>query len=211
MKLYTFPPAPNPRRLSIFLEEKGIDLETQVVDLMAGEQFSQEYRAINPSGTVPALFLDKGVLLTEVVGIYIYLESTFPETPLLGTDNLSRAEILSWDHRCFVEGFQAVAEVLRNGNKAFSGRALPGPVAYEQIPELAVRGHQRIQAFYQVLDKHLGGRQYMVGDSFTVADIAAWVFVEFSGWVKERVPEACTALTSWCERTKARPSVQLKS
>lgn len=208
MKLYTFPPAPNPRRLAIFLAEKGIALDTQLVDLRGGEQFLQQYQAVNPRETVPALVLDDGTLLTEVVGMYIYLESLYPDQPLLGSDPLSRAEIISWDHRCFVDGFQAVAETLRNSNKAFAGHALPGPVGYEQIPELAARGRQRIQAFYRVLDAHLQGREYIVGKNFSVADIAAWVFVEFSGWVKEQVPEACTALAEWCEKTRIRPSIQ---
>jgi len=208
MKLYTFPPAPNPRRLAIFLAEKGIVLETRVIDLMAKEQFSPDYLNVNPCGTVPALELDDGTVLTEVIGMYAYLEDLYPDKPLLGGNALEQAEVLSWDHRCFAEGFLAVAEVLRNGNKAFVDRALPGPERYAQIPALVERGRCRTQAFYRILNEHLRERQYMVGDGFTVADIAAWVFVEFSGWVKERVPEECTALQAWCEHIEARASVQ---
>lgn len=208
MKLYIFPPAPNPRRLAIFLNEKGIVLDSQLVDLRAGEQFQPEFLAINPCGTVPTLVLDDGTVLTEVIGIYSYLEALYPDNPLMGADPLSRALIISWDHRCFVEGFLAVAETLRNANKAFAGHALPGQVAYEQIPELAERGRRRIHAFYRVLDEHLANRNFMVGEQFSIADIAAWVFVNFSGWVKETVPDDCARLQHWYQATSERPSIQ---
>ncbi|MEH6617519.1 MAG: glutathione S-transferase family protein [Porticoccus sp.] len=208
MKLYTYPPAPNPMRLDIFLSEKGIEIETEHVDLMAKEQFGESFRAVNSVGTVPALVLDDGEVLTEVVGMYSYLEDIYPQKPLLGTDPLSRALILSWDHCCFTDGFQAVAEVLRNSAPGFAGRALPGPVSYEQISELAERGNERIQAFYRVLNKHLEGREFMVGDNFTIADISAYVFVKFSGWVKATIPDECVHLSAWCQRVSTRDSVQ---
>ncbi|MDX2350112.1 MAG: glutathione S-transferase family protein [Porticoccus sp.] len=207
MKLYTYPPAPNPMRLDIFLAEKGIDIETEHVDLMAREQFNESFRTVNSWGTVPALVLDDGEVLTEVVGMYSYLEDIYPQTPLLGTDPLSRALILSWDHHCFTDGFQAVAEVLRNSAPGFAGRALPGPVSYEQIPELADRGNERIQAFYRVLNEHLEGREFMVGDNFTIADISAYVFVKFSGWVKATIPDECVHLSAWCQQISTRDSV----
>tara|TARA_R110000822_G_scaffold59736_35_gene149244 strand:- start:22689 stop:23318 length:630 start_codon:yes stop_codon:yes gene_type:complete len=208
MKLYTYPPAPNPMRLAIFMAEKGVDIETEVIDLMSGEQRSDSFRAVNHWGTLPSLVLDDGTVLTEVVGMYSYLEEIYPQKPLLGTDPLSRALILSWDHRCFTDGFQAVAEALRNSVPAFAGRALPGPVSYEQIPALADRGKERIQAFYGVLDKHLEGRDFMVGDDFTVADITAYVFVVFSGWVKVAIPDECVHLSAWHQQISTRESVQ---
>ncbi|PCJ90581.1 MAG: glutathione S-transferase [Porticoccaceae bacterium] len=208
MKLYTFPPAPNPKRLNIFLLEKEISIETEIVDLMAGEHRREPFLSINRHGTVPALVLDDGTVMTEVIGILSYLEALYPKTPLLGTDPLFRAQILSWDHRCFVEGFTGVAEALRNSAEAFAGRALPGPVAYEQIDELVERGRKRIQTFYRVLDEHLDGRHFMVGDTFTMADIAAYVFVDFSGWVKETIPKECGHLAVWYQQVSSRSSVQ---
>ncbi|MEH6466041.1 MAG: glutathione S-transferase family protein [Porticoccus sp.] len=208
MRLYTYPPAPNPMRLDIFLSEKGIEIETEYVDLMAKEQFGESFRAVNSWGTVPALALDDGEVLTEVVGMYSYLEDIYPQKPLLGTNPLSRALILSWDHRCFTDGFQAVAEVLRNSAPGFAGRAIPGPVSYEQISELVERGNERIQAFYRVLNKHLEGREFMVGDDFTIADISAYVFVKFSGWVKATIPDECVHLSTWFQQVSTRDSVQ---
>lgn len=210
MKLYTFPPAPNPKRLSIFLEEKGINLETVVVDLMAGEQRKEPYLSVNSWGTVPALVLDDGTVMTEVIGILSYLEELYPQTLLLGNDPISRAQVLSWDHRCFSEGFTGVAEVLRNSVEVFAGRALPGPVSYEQIPKLVERGRKRIHSFYDVLNEHLKNKNFMVGDTFTVADIGAYVFVDFSGWVKETIPDECEHLLAWHQRISERSSVVLR-
>lgn len=208
MKLYTFPPAPNPKRLDIFILEKGIEIDTTLIDLMAGEQRREPFLSINPWGTVPALVLDDGTVMTEVIGILNYLEALYPEVPLLGTDPISRAQILSWDHRCFSEGFIAVAEVLRNSSEVFVNRALPGPIAYAQIPALVERGQKRIHGFYQVLDEHLQEKDFMVGDTFTVADIAAYVFVNFSGWVKETIPDECQYLLAWYKNISERPSLQ---
>lgn len=208
MKLYTFPPAPNPKRLDIFIAEKGLDIETINVDLMAGEHRKEPYLSVNPWGTVPALVLGDGTLMTEVIGILCYLEELYPQVPLLGSDAVSRAQILSWDHRCFSEGFNGVAEVLRNSSEAFVDRALPGPVAYAQIPDLVERGRKRIHGFYHVLNEHLEGKSFMVGDTFTVADIAAYVFVNFSGWVKEMIPDDCQHLLVWYQNVSERPSVQ---
>jgi len=209
MKLYTFPPAPNPKRLSLFLAEKSIDIETVIVDLMEGEQRKEPYLSVNAWGTVPALVLDDGTLMIEVIGIFSYLEELYPQAPLLGTDPISRAQVLSWDHRCFSEGFTGVAEVLRNSVEVFAGRALPGPVSYEQIPELVERGRKRIYSFYDVLNGHLKNKNFMVGDTFTVADIGAYVFVDFSGWVKETIPDNCQYLLAWHQRISERPSVCL--
>lgn len=208
MKLYTFPPAPNPKRLDIFTAEKGIEIETITVDLMAGEHRKASYLSVNPWGTVPALVLDDGTLMTEVIGMLSYLEELYPEVPLLGSDPVSRAQILSWDHRCFFEGFSSVAEVLRNSSEAFVDRALPGPISYAQIPDLIERGRKRIQGFYHVLNEPLKGKPFMVGDTFTVADIAAYVFVNFSGWVKEAIPDESEHLSAWYQKVSVRPSVQ---
>lgn len=208
MKLYTFPPAPNPKRLDIFIAEKGVKIDTSPVDLMAGEQRREPFLSVNPWGTVPTLVLDDGTVMTEVIGILSYLEELYPQVPLLGLDPVSRAQILSWDHRCFSEGFNGVAEVLRNSSDAFVGRALPGPIAYAQIPDLVERGRKRIHGFYRVLDEHLKGKPFMVGNTFTVADIAAYVFVNFSGWVKETIPDECEHLSAWYQKVAERPSIQ---
>jgi glutathione S-transferase len=113
MKLYTFDPAPNPRRVKLFLTYKGIDLPTVQIDLRQGAQFSKEFRAINPRCIVPALQLDDGSVLCDAIAICWYLEKLYPQKPLMGTEPLQQAQILSWDQRIYSDGFYAVADVHR--------------------------------------------------------------------------------------------------
>ncbi len=202
MHLYTYDPAPNPRRLGLFLSWKGIDIETTQVDLMQLEQLGEPFRAINPAGTVPALVLDDGTLLTEVIAICDYLESLHPQRPLLGTTPLARAQVLGWDHQLYTGVFSAIAEILRNGNPNFADRALPGPVKVAQIPALVDRGRERLQSAWQNCEQALGKRDFLVDDAMTLADIDLLVCTEFAGWVKESIPETCTALLAWRNRVR---------
>lgn len=203
MKLYTYDPAPNPQRLGLFLKYKGIDLETVQIDMMTGEQRGDDYRAIVPDQTVPALVLDDGTVLTEVIGQCVYLESLYPQKPLLGTTDLERALVISWDHKLFMSAFMAVAEILRNGNPNFASRALPGPLDLEQIPALAERGRTRLAHAWETLDKVLAGRTWLAGDSFSLADIDMAVVAGFSGWVKARPPESLADLHAYLARVQA--------
>lgn len=197
MKLYTFDPAPNPMRLSLFMAHKGIELPTQQINLMEKEQMSEAYQAINPKGTVPALKLDSGEVLTEVIGICTYLEGLYPDKPLLGSNPLQKAQVMSACHEIFVEGLQAVADILRNGNPAFANRALPGPVDCAQIPELVERGQLRLEAFVRAMDARLKNQNTVVDGDFTLADIDLYALVSFMGWVKASIPEDCHALQAW--------------
>lgn len=203
MKLYTFDPAPNPKRLAMFMAYKGIELPTQQISLMEKEQMSDEYRGINPKLTVPALQLDSGEVLTEVIGICTYLEGLYPEKPLLGSNPLQKAQIMSACHEIFVEGLQAIADILRNANPAFADRALPGPVNCAQIPELVERGHLRLDAFVRAMDARLADQETVVSGALTQADIDLYAVVEFMAWVKASVPEDCQALQAWHKRMTA--------
>lgn len=200
MHLFTFSSAPNPRRLALFLAYKGIDLPTTEIDMRAGEHREEAFLAKNPQGTVPALVTDEDVLLTEVIGICSYLEAHNPERPLLGEDPLQRALVLSWDHRVFVSVLEAFAEMLRNRSPAFAHRALPGPVDVEQIPELVDRGRHRYRASLRLINDEMGNKPFLCGDHFTLADISLLVAVETGSWVKETLPEDCTALQAWMQR-----------
>ncbi len=203
MKLYTYDPAPNPRRVGLFLHYKGLEIPTQQVDMMAKEQLGDAFRAINPDGTLPALVLDDGTVMTEVVGICAYLEGLHPAKPLLGVDHLQRALVLSWDHRLFSTIITAVAEVLRNSSERFANRGLPGPLDLPQIPELADRGRRRLAHAWPELDRTLAGREWLVGDGPTLADIDLLIAAEFAGWVKMGPPEECTHLQAFLERARA--------
>lgn len=207
MLLYTYPPAPNPRRLHMFLAEKGIEIPQVQVDLMKGEQFKDPLKSVNPLCTVPALVTDEGTVLTQVCAICDYLEALHPAKPLLGRTPLEKAEVREWSHRIFLEGIMSIAEVFRNGNPAFAHRALPGPLQLEQIPALVERGLQRLDAFFHALDARLAGRDYVVGTEFTMADIDAIATCGFAGWIRKSIPEDCPDLKRWYEAMSQRPSV----
>lgn len=200
MLLYTYDPAPNPRRLRLFLDFKGIELPSRQVDLRRHEQFEPDYRAINPRCIVPALQLDDGSVLCDALAICLYLESLYPERPLFGTDPLERARIVSWDQYLYTDAFLPIADALRNSHPAFAGHAVTGPDSVEQIPALAERGRNRLPAFWCALDRALQGREFLVGDQPSFADIDALVMISFAGWIREMVPEDCVHLQRWRQR-----------
>ncbi|GAB5415537.1 MAG: glutathione S-transferase [Congregibacter sp.] len=202
MHLYTFDSAPNPRRLGLFLAYKGIELPTTQIDMRVNAHREDSFLQINPEGTLPALSTDEGELLTEVVGMCAYLEGIYPEKPLMGTSNLERALVLSWDHRIYGAIFGAFAEILRNGSPAFEHRALPGSIDVEQIPALVERGRNRWRAGMQLFDKELGDKAFFCGDNISLADIDLYVAVQTGRWVKEGIPESCTRLEAWMARCK---------
>lgn len=209
MIFYDCQVAPSPRRARMIIAEKGMDIETVQVDLGKGEQLGEDYKNINPSCTVPALKLDDGTVLCENIAIADYLESVQPEPPLIGTTAQERAVVLDWNARIEIQGMMAAAEILRNSAKGFADRATTGAINLAQIPELAERGRQRFQAFFPMLNEQLRGKEFIVGDFFSIADIAAFVTTEFAAWVKESVPEECSAVQAWYARVKARPSASV--
>ncbi|MEM9254816.1 MAG: glutathione S-transferase family protein [Pseudomonadota bacterium] len=203
MKLYTFDPAPNAQRIALFLHYKGIELDTQQIDMGSAEQLSDSYRAINPDCTLPALQLEDGTVLSPVIGIATYLESVYPDRPLMGTDALERAQVIGWCHKLYNGLMTAVASVLRNSSKAFENRGLPGPQDLPQIPALAERGRLQLTHLLPALDQELSQRPWLAGEHFSFADIDLKVALDFMSWVKQTVPEDCNHLNGWYLRAGA--------
>ena len=208
MKLYDFSMAPNARRVRMFAAEKGIGLELINVDLSKREQMKDEYRAINPRLAVPALVLDDGTLLTESVAICRYLEALHPTPALFGSDPKSQAIVEMWHRRVELEGMQAAADGIRNSVEFFAGRAIAGPVDFEQIPALAERGKARVDLFFTMLDERLGESEYIAGPEFSVADIAALIACDFSKVLKKRVGDDTPNLKRWYDAVSSRPSAK---
>jgi glutathione S-transferase len=207
--LYDCATAPSPRRTRILLAEKGVPHATVQVDLRQGEHLGEGFRKINPQCTVPALMTEDGLLLTDNAGITAYLEARFPHPPLLGETPEDKAAIASWNWRVEFEGLLAVAEALRNSAPAMAQRALPGPVDYAQIPELAQRGLARVQRFFLTLEERLAGRDFIASDRFSVADITAVVAVDFARVVKIRLDDRYPRLQRWRAAMAQRPSMLL--
>jgi glutathione S-transferase len=206
MRLFDFNRAPNPRRVRIFLAEKGLQIQRIPVDLYRGEQLSPEFLAINPGGTVPVLETDDGTYLSECVAICSYLEDLHPEPCLFGTGPLERARVLMWNSIVEHEGLRAIAEVLRNLSPGFRGHALPGRVAIQQIPALVERGRRRSEQFLDRMEHRLAESPYLAGEEFSLADISLLATVDFSDWVDLRALDARPALARWHRRVASRPS-----
>lgn len=206
MILYDCATAPSPRRVRMFAAEKQMKITIQAVDLQHNEQFGDDFRAVNPDETVPVLVLEDGTRLADIVGICRYIEESSPEPPLFGTSPVEKALIDGWLRWCDREGFYAVMDAFRNATPGLRGRALPGPFAYEQIPALAERSRDRITHFFDRLDQQLGKAHYVAGNRFSIADITAFVTVEFAGWLKIAPDERHRHLQHWLNAVRLRPS-----
>lgn len=207
MKFYDCKTAPSPRRVRIFMAEKGLDIETVQVDLATGEQLGEAFRRINPDCVVPVLEIDDGSHLSEVTAICQYLEELQPEPPLLGSTPEERARISMWNAKVEQQGLWGMMDAFRNSVKGLAGRALTGPESYEQIPQLAERGRQRVAQFFRRLDGQLADHPFVAGATFSIADISAMVLVDFAKWIKIEVPDELQHLKRWYDDVASRPSV----
>jgi glutathione S-transferase len=198
--------APSPRRARMFISEKRLDIPTVQVDLRNREQLSDEFRKINPRCTVPALKLPDDTVLCDNASIARYLEAIRPEPPLLGRDPVEKALVAEWNAIIEGEGLLAIAEVVRNSLPGMKGRALTGPKSYAQIPELAERGRVRVTQFFETLNDRLAESVYVGAEVFSLADITAFVAVEFAGWLKISPTDSQLPLKAWRESLSARPS-----
>ena len=127
----------------------------------------------------------------------------------MGADAAQRARILMWYMRIEIDGFTAVAESFRNFSRGFRGRALTGPQSHDQIPELVERGRKRTARFLVEMNEHLCGREYVVDDVFTLADIATLASIDFAGWIKMQIGEELSHLGRWYSSVSARSSAKL--
>lgn len=200
MILYGAPmPAPNPRRVRIFLAEKGVDLPETTVNMMKREHKSSEFRAKNSMGQLPALELDDGTCISETVAICRYFEETNPEPPLFGRTAVEKALVDQWIRR--VE----FAVMMPVGN--FWRHAHPYTAALlNQFKEFGESNKETYVGAQKYLDRELEGREFLVGDSYTMADICLLSTVDFAEWIGLPVEDQFKYLTAWRERVKARPS-----
>ena len=209
MKFYDCKTAPSPRRVRIFIAEKNIDIETIEIDLKNGEQLTPEFKKLNPNCTVPVLALADGNNLTSTAGIRSYLEAKFPDIPLMARTVEEKGRIADVQWRIEMEGLMAMSEALRNSTPRMAGRALTGPVNYEQIPALAERGKLRVQRFLDGVESMIGSQKYIAGDEFSVADIDLLVVVDFANWIKLGLSESAKNSKRWYEAVSQRPSANL--
>jgi glutathione S-transferase len=202
MKLYDGGRAPNPRRVRVFLAEKGISVPTEQVDLGKMAHRSEAYTAINPLQRVPALVLDDGTIITESIAICRYFEAQQPEPPLFGVGAKDAALVEMWQRRVELHLLGPISHVFRNSHPAMAAMEVP------QVPAWAEANKPRIMDFLGLLDGELKDRRYVAGDRFTVADITGLISVDFMKPAKLAVPETFAHVRRWHAEVAARPSAQ---
>lgn len=200
MILYGAPmPAPNPRRVRIFLAEKGIDLPETTVDMRKREHKSPEYRAKNSLGQIPMLELDDGTCISETVAICRYFEETHPETPMFGRTAVEKAQVDMWIRRIEFTVMMPVGMFWRHAHP-FTAALLT------QFKDFGESNRETYNGAQKWLNRELEGRGFLVGDSLTMADICLLSTVDFADWIGLPVLEEYEHLAAWRARMKARPS-----
>ncbi len=201
MKLYEYTMAPNPRRVRIFLAEKGIQVPYEQVDIGKGENRTPEFLAMNPMGRVPVLELDDGTYLAESVAICRYFEEQQPEPPLLGTDAKDRARVEMWQRRMEFGLFEQITGCFRNTHDYFKGRITQVREYGEVCKAAAI---QRLEW----LDGVLADREFIAGDRYTIADITAPVGIDFGRVTGIAIAPDQKNLARWHAAVSERPSAK---
>ena len=200
MKLYDSKLAPNPRRVRIFLAEKGIAVPTEQVDIARKEHKTPEYAAINPLQRIPSLVLDDGTIITESIAICRYFELLRPEPPLFGVGSKDAAIVEMWNRRAEINFLANVAAVFRHTHPAMKELEVP------QVPAWAEANRPRVSWFLEMLDRELGTREFVAGDRYTVADITMQVAIDFMKPGQLSMPDGATNVKRWHTTVSARPS-----
>ena len=200
MKLYDGGRAPNPRRVRVFLAEKGVSVPTEQVDLGSLQQRSDAFTAVNPMQRVPALELDDGTVITESIAICRYFEALHPEPLLFGRGALESALVEMWQRRAELHLLFPVATVFQHTHPAMKIMVDPQVAAWGEANK------PRITQFLQFLDRELKGRQYVAGSVYSVADITAMIAVDFMRVSRLTVPDDLANVKRWHAEVSARPS-----
>ena len=208
MRLFDFAPAPNPRRVRMFLAEKSVALPLVQINTREREQFEESFKAVNPLSMVPVLELDDGTCIAESVAICRYIEELHPEPPLMGKDAKDRAIVEMWNRRVEFLGYAPTSEVVRNALPMFEDRGLSGvPGGVPQIPALVERGKQSLGRFFALLDRQLADNPFVAGAAFTIVDITAFVTIEFAKRAEVQMPESgAENVLRWHAAIASRPS-----
>jgi glutathione S-transferase len=200
MKLYDGGRAPNPRRVRVYLAEKGIKIPIEQVDLGSMAHRSTAYTAVNPLQRVPALELDDGTIITESIAICRYFELLHPQPVLFGRDPKEVAIVEMWQRRVELHLLFPISQVFRSLHPAMAQMEVP------QVPAWGEANKPRVMEFLALLDRELAKRRHIAGESYTVADITGLIAVDFMKPAKLSVPENLANVKRWHADVSARPS-----
>jgi glutathione S-transferase len=201
MKIYNSPTAPNPRRVRVFLAEKGVQVPYEDVDIGKAINRQPEFRKKNPMAGVPVLELDDGTCIAESVAICRYFVELHPEPNLFGVSAKERAEVDMWNRRMEFNLLQPIADSFRQRHEFFKGRI-------RQVPEYADIQRLNAEDSLKWLDGELANRNFIAGDRFTIADITAMIAVDFGRVSKIGIQPDQKNLARWHAEVSARPSAK---
>ncbi|MEQ1866525.1 MAG: glutathione S-transferase family protein [Micropepsaceae bacterium] len=205
MKLFNeADPAPNPRRVRIFMLEKGIDIELVPTPLMQRAHKSPEHLARNPLGQVPVLELDDGTHLSESVSICRYLEELYPEPNLFGRDAKERATIDMWIRRIEFRLMMPVGQIWVHTHPFTA--AVATATMGQQFKDYGAANRKLVAGACRLFDNELRGRACFAGTRYTMADIVAQTTFDFARFIGVDIPEDCKHLAAWYARLGERPS-----
>jgi glutathione S-transferase len=199
--LYDSKLAPNPRRVRVFLAEKGVTVPVRQVDIATGENRKPPFLAKNPLGGLPVLELDDGTCIAESVAICRYFEELHPTPPLFGTDARDRAIVEMWSRRTELELWRFVTGCFQHTHDFFKGRI-------EQVPAWGELCRKTARERLAWLDRELAGRPFMAGERYTIADVTALCAIDFGRVVEIRIAPDQKHLARWHEAVSARPSAK---
>jgi glutathione S-transferase len=202
MKLYEEGRAPNPRRVRIFLAEKGIAVPRVQIDINKMEHKTPAFTALNALQRTPALQLDDGTVITESIAICRYFEELEPDPPLFGQGPLGKAVVEMWQRRVEFGLLGTVAAAFRHLHPAMVGMEAP------QVPAWGEANKSKAIEFLNVLDAHLANSRFLCDEEFTVADITGLVAVDFMKPAKIALPEQLDNVRRWHKRVSDRPSAR---
>ncbi|MEW6272835.1 MAG: glutathione S-transferase family protein [Thermodesulfobacteriota bacterium] len=199
MKLYVFPLAPNPRKVLVYLKEKGIDLPIEQVDLVSGQNRTPEFLRKNPLGGLPVLELDDGSHLTESLAIMRYLEELHPEPPMFGTTPLERARVCEAERICEIGILSPTGAIFQNTSPIFATRV-------KQSRDAAEAARARLETNLAVLDRLIGDRTFVAGDRPTAADCTLFAALAFGETAGTPLDPSHGNVARWYAAFKQRPS-----
>lgn len=203
MKIYEMKIAPNPRRVRMFLAEKGLldQVEFIELDLQRGENLTPEFKARNPMKKVPVLELDDGACIAETMAICRYFDELYPENPLMGRDPKEKALIEQWSRWIDFYFFAPTGMAFQHGSGYFKDRMTC-------IPEWGAECRKQAESFFGFLNRELEGREFLVGNQLSIADLNALATVDFNKVNKLAIAADQVHLKAWHERMSARPSAR---
>jgi glutathione S-transferase len=200
MRIYDFHFAPNPRKLRVYLAEKGLSVPIEQVDITKGEQRKPEFLAKNPMGSLPVLELDDGSILTESLAIIEYFEELHPDPPMIGTEPLERARVRELERLTEMSILNRIARIFFNTSPVFAGS--------QQIPEAAEQALAGLPNALRIMDERVGGSTFVAGERPTTADCTLYAAFEHAKLANVEMDPSCKNLMRWYENFKRRPSSQ---